>query len=99
MMFAQATQPSSYELLWAAIATSSFALVGVIVTAVLARLNNKAAKAIAAEIKAELKTGNGHTAGQGIARLEDTLWRHEVRLDAIEVEVREVRQVLTPEEP
>jgi hypothetical protein len=37
----------------------------------------------------ELNTGNGHTIGQGIARIEETLWRHETRLDSIEVELRE----------
>lgn len=36
-----------------------------------------------------LDTGNGHTIGQGVARIEETLWRHENRLDAIEVEIRE----------
>jgi hypothetical protein len=41
-----------------------------------------------------LDTGNGHTVGVAVARVEEQGWRHEHRLDAIEVELREARSEL-----
>ena len=43
----------------------------------------------------EMRVGNGHTIGQAIARMEDQMWRHEERLDAVEVELRETRVAVT----
>lgn len=106
MMFAAtAESAATYDLVWAAAITSGLALIGIIVTAMLARSNGKSAEhlassnaqtaeAVAERILAELNTGNGHTAGQGIARMEETLWRHEQRLDGIEVELREAKQAI-----
>lgn len=42
----------------------------------------------------EVKTGNDHTAGESLTRLEDAAWRHEERLDDVEIQVREAREVL-----
>jgi len=39
----------------------------------------------ARKTRKELDTGNGHTIGQAVARLEDTQRDHEMRLDRIEV--------------
>lgn len=42
----------------------------------------------------KLKTGNGHTIGAGVARLEDQSWRHEQRLDRLDLDFRDLRDVL-----
>lgn len=41
-----------------------------------------------------LDTGNGHTAGQALGRLEEMSWRHEQRLDSVEVLARETKETL-----
>jgi hypothetical protein len=40
-------------------------------------------------VRNDLVTGNGHTIGAGVARLEDVAHEHSDRLDRIEVVVRE----------
>jgi len=45
-------------------------------------------------INDELDTGNGHTAGQALGRLEEMAWRHEQRLDSVEVVARETKEAL-----
>jgi hypothetical protein len=42
----------------------------------------------------EVSTGNDHTAGQSLARLEDLAWRHEQRLDGLDLLARETREML-----
>jgi hypothetical protein len=39
--------------------------------------------------KDELDTGNGHTAGESLSRIETQLWNHENRLDSIDVRLSE----------
>jgi hypothetical protein len=43
--------------------------------------------------RAELTPGNGHTIGRAVARIEEMLWRHEHRLDSLELEVRATKEV------
>jgi hypothetical protein len=44
-----------------------------------------------AAVLGEVSTTNGHTAGESLSRLEDMGWRHEQRLDAVEVMTRETK--------
>lgn len=62
----------------ASVWVAAIAAVASIITAVLALHNRRA-----------LNTGNGITAGRGIAKLEDQMEHHENRLDRIEVRLVE----------
>jgi hypothetical protein len=48
-----------------------------------------------ATITEAIDTGNGHTLGQAVARLEDQASEHTDRLDTVEVLVREARDAST----
>lgn len=82
-------QQADHDLLWAAVITAGLAFVGTVIGMFLANQNKKAAHAVADEILEELNTGNGHTAGQALSRLEEQLWRHENRLDAVDVRLED----------
>ena len=85
MSWALATPQVNHDLLWAALITGALTFMGVIVVAVLARSNNKVAKAVAADILSELSLDNGHTAGQALARLETKQAEIANQVDAIEM--------------
>jgi hypothetical protein len=44
---------------------------------------------ISSRVRRDIATGNGHSIGVGVARLEDRAHDHEQRLDRIEVFMRE----------
>jgi hypothetical protein len=54
---------------------------------------------LTAQNKRNQDTGNGHSIGRGVARLEDRMGEHETRLDRIEVklveDMGEIKQRLT----
>jgi hypothetical protein len=92
-MLAETVAQQDHDLLWAAVVTGALSFIGVLVVAVLAQLNRTTAKNVAADILESLDTGNSHTAGQSLTRLEDMAWRHEQRLDTIEVKLMEGQTV------
>jgi hypothetical protein len=71
--------------LWAAVVTGGLAFLGTIAVAWIARGNRRIASDVAAEILDELKTGNDHTVGQAVSRVEDRLYSVEQLVDRIEV--------------
>lgn len=91
MLAATLTQ-QNHDLLWAAAITASLSFIGVVVVAWLANQNRKTARNVAQEILDELDTGNGHTAGEALSRLETQMWRHEDRLDSIDIRLREGKE-------
>lgn len=93
LILAHQLAPADHDLLWAAVVTGGLAFLGTVIVAFLANQNKKAAKDVAAEILAELNTGNGHTAGDALSRIEEEMWRHENRLDSIEVRLMEGQEI------
>lgn len=79
-------------MLWAAVVTASLAFLGTVAVAWLANRNRKTAKDVASEILDALDTGNNHTAGQALSRIETQLWSHENRLDSIDVRLEEGKE-------
>lgn len=74
-----------------AIVVAIVGLIGVAITAGVTLVGTLMGRRTREHISRELDTGNGHTAGQALARVEELGWRHENRLDKIEVELREAR--------
>jgi signal transduction protein with GAF and PtsI domain len=69
------------------------------VVASIAAVSGVASTILTAQNKRNQDTGNGHTIGRGVARLEDRMGEHETRLDRIEVKLAEdmgeIKQRLT----
>ena len=57
--------------------------------------NRKELRRTGENLMGEWDTGNDHTSGQSLARLEEMGWRHEHRLDAVEVVAQETHQAIS----
>ena len=81
------------------VTVAAVGLIGVVITAavtlygiVLAhRKTNERIEEVRTENADLLDTGNGHSIGVAVARLEEMGWRLEHRIDALDAEVREQR--------
>jgi hypothetical protein len=72
----------------AAITVALIAAVPATLAAILGWRNRRAARDAADYID----TGNGHTAGQSLSRIEEAAWRIEHRVDRVEVKIDELRK-------